>query len=84
MQCYIQTSVRKFFQPFLGQEFKPFFYHYLLQNLYEPNHEKTCLGFPTRSDTSQAVQPHKMPRGLKFQFKKDRELYYPCSEKQRR
>ena len=34
---------------------------------YEQHHEKTCfLGFPTRSDTNQGVQPQKMARGLKF------------------
>ena len=34
---------------------------------YEPRSEKTGLrGFPTRSDTNQAVQPQKMVRGSKF------------------
>ena len=28
--------------------------------------EPRCEGFPTRSDTNQAVQPWKMARGLKF------------------
>ena len=32
--------------------------------LNEPHHEKTCLGFPTRSDFNRAVQPQKMARGL--------------------
>ena len=34
---------------------------------YEPHREKTDLsGFPTRSDTNQAVQPQKMARNFKF------------------
>ena len=37
-------------------------------------------GFPTRSDTNWAVQPHKMARGLKFQSWKVEGLYYLCSE----
>ena len=36
--------------------------------------------FPTRSDTNQAVQTHKMVRGLKFWSKEVEGLYYPCSE----
>ena len=42
---------------------------------------KPSLGFPTRSDTNQALQPQKMTRGLKFWIKKVEGLYYPCSEK---
>ena len=38
------------------------------------------MGFPTRSDTNQAVQPHKMARGLKIWIEEVEELYYPCSE----
>ena len=34
--------------------------------IYELRHEKTCPGFPTRSDTNQAAQSQKMARGLKF------------------
>ena len=34
----------------------------------EPHHEKTCLGFLTRSDTNRAVQPQKIARGLKFRI----------------
>ena len=30
--------------------------------------ENRSSGFPTRSDTSQAVQPQKMARGLKFRI----------------
>ena len=30
--------------------------------------ENLSSGFPTRSDTNQAVQPQKMARGLKFQI----------------
>ena len=41
---------------------------------------KPVFGVPTRSHTNQAVQPHKMARGLKFRiFEVDR-LYYLCSE----
>ena len=33
----------------------------------EPRHEKTCLlGFSTKNDINQAIQPQKMARGLKF------------------
>ena len=32
--------------------------------------------FPTRSDTNQAVQPHKIARGLKFRIKEVEGLYY--------
>ena len=46
--------------------------------LYEPHCEKP--GFPTRSDTNQAVQPHKMARGLKFRIYEVEGLYYPCSK----
>ena len=37
-------------------------------------------GFPTRSDTNQAAQPHKMARGLKFCIHEVEGLYYLCSE----
>ena len=37
-------------------------------------------GFPTRSDTNQAVQPQKMARGLKFWIYKVDVLYFPDSE----
>ena len=30
------------------------------------------------SDTNQAVQLQKMPRGLKFRIKIEEELHYPC------
>ena len=36
-------------------------------------------GFPTRSDTNQAVQPQKMARGLEFRIEKEEELYYLLS-----
>ena len=35
---------------------------------------------PTRSDTNQAVQSHRMVRGWKFWIEKVEELYYPSSE----
>ena len=38
------------------------------------------LGFLTRSDTNQAVQPQKMPRGLKLRIKEVEGLFFPCSE----
>ena len=38
------------------------------------------LGFPTRSNTNQAVQPQKMATGLKVFIKKLEGLYYLCSE----
>ena len=38
------------------------------------------LGFPTRSDTNQAVQSQKMARGLKFQILLEEGLYYPCGK----
>ena len=41
---------------------------------------KPVFGFPTRSDTNQAVQPQKMARGLKFQISEVERLYYPCGE----
>ena len=37
-------------------------------------------GFPTWSDTNQAVQPKKMARGLKFPIKEEEGLYYRCSQ----
>ena len=41
---------------------------------------KPVFGFPTRSDTNQAVQPQKMARVLRFRIKIQEGLYYPCSE----
>ena len=41
---------------------------------------KPVFGFPTRSDTNQAVQPQKLARDLKFRIKEVEGLYYPCSE----
>ena len=36
-------------------------------NLYEPQHEKTCLReFPTRPDINRPAQPQKLARVLKF------------------
>ena len=40
-------------------------------------------GFPTMSDTNQAVQPQNMARGLKFRIHEEHELYYICSENSR-
>ena len=46
----------------------------------EPRCEKTGLrGFPTRSHTNQAVQPHKMARGLKFRMYEVEGLSCLCS-----
>ena len=42
--------------------------------------ENRSSGFPTRSDTNQAVQQQKIVRGLKFRIKEVKGLYYPCSE----
>ena len=42
--------------------------------------KKTTFWFPTWSDTNQAVQPHKMARGLKFRIYEVGVLYYLCSE----
>ena len=41
--------------------------------------EKTCLGFPTRSDINWAVWPQKMARGLNFRIQEEERLYYLCS-----
>ena len=41
---------------------------------------KRYSGFPTRSDTNQAVQLQKMARGLQFRIYKVEGLYYQCSE----
>ena len=41
---------------------------------------KPVFGYPTRSDTNRALQPHKMARGLKFRIYEVEGLYYPCSE----
>ena len=41
---------------------------------------KPTFWFPTRSDTNQAVHPHKMARGLKCRIYEVEGLYYPCSE----
>ena len=41
---------------------------------------KRSSGFLTRSDTNRAVQPQKIARGLKFQIKEVKGLYYPCSK----
>ena len=37
-------------------------------------------GFPARSHTNRAVQPHKMARGLKFHMLEVEGLYYLCSK----
>ena len=41
---------------------------------------KPTFWFPTWSDTNQAVQLHKMARGLKFRTQKEGDWYYLCSE----
>ena len=43
-------------------------------------HEKTCLGFPIRSDTNWTVEPQKMVRALKFRIKDVGGLYCLCSK----
>ena len=43
---------------------------------YEPRREKPVSGFPTMSDTSRAVQPQKMTKGMKYVIKKVEGLYY--------
>ena len=40
--------------------------------------------FPNRSDINRVVQAQEKARVWKFKMKKEKELYYPCSEKQRR
>ena len=42
--------------------------------------ENLSLGFPTKSDTNQAVQSPKMARGLESQIYEVEELYYLCSK----
>ena len=43
--------------------------------------EKTNnFGFPTRSDTNQAVQSQTKARSLKLWIQVEEKLYYPCSE----
>ena len=42
--------------------------------------ETRSSGFPTRSDTTRAVQAQKMTRDGKFWIKKEEVLYYPRSE----
>ena len=46
----------------------------------EPDREKTCLGFSTRSGTNRAVRPHKIARDLKFLIREEEGLYCLCSE----
>ena len=41
---------------------------------------KPVFGFPTRTNTNRAVQPHKLAGGLKFRIWEVEGLYYPCSE----
>ena len=41
---------------------------------------KPVFGFPTRSNTNQAVQPHKIARCLKFRREVVEGLYNVCSE----
>ena len=42
--------------------------------------ENRSSGFPTRSDTNRAVQPHKIARDFKFRIQKVEGMYYLCSE----
>ena len=41
---------------------------------------KQVFGVSDHAHTNQAVQPHKMARGLKFRIKVGEGLYYPCKE----
>ena len=41
---------------------------------------KSVFGFPTRSNTNQAVYPLKMARGLEVRIQEVEGLYYPCRE----
>ena len=41
---------------------------------------KQTFGFPTWSNTNQAVQLQKMARCLKFRLLEEEGLYYSCSE----
>ena len=43
---------------------------------FEHNMRKPVFGFPTGSDTNQAVPPQKMVRVLKFLIKKEEGLHY--------
>ena len=52
-----------------------------MAQIMEHAHEKTCLGFPTRSDINQVVQPQKRARGLKVRIKSVEGLNNLCSEK---
>ena len=42
--------------------------------------ENWSSGFPTRSDTNQAVQPQEMAKGLRFWIWKAEGLYFPSGE----
>ena len=53
----------------------------VLSKSFVPRCEKNCLGgFPTRSDTNQAVQPKKMAGSLKFRICKVEGFYFPFSK----
>ena len=83
---------------FSDRQVKAKFYqslYYLLLDLLLPKAElvsnnlsrimrKPTFWYPTWSDTNQAVQPHQIARGLKFQIYKVEGLYYLCSEKHRK
>ena len=49
--------------------------------IFEPRHNKTCLGFPTRSDIKWATQPRRMVSGLKFLNYEEERLYYEVKTK---
>ena len=42
--------------------------------------ENLSLGFPIRSDTNRAVQPHQMAKDMKFRIKEVERKYYLYSE----
>ena len=54
--------------------------NFFLQKSTAVSQKNLSSGFPTRSDTNQAVQPLKMVRNLKFWNLKIEGLYYLCSE----
>ena len=41
---------------------------------------KPVFGFPTKSDTNQALQSHRMAKGSKFRIYELEGLYYLCSK----
>ena len=48
--------------------------------IWEPSREKLSLGFSTRSDTNQAVQPKKMATGYIFYAVKNKNLCFSTAK----